>query len=125
MDQVLLITSVVLAVAALGSVLGGGRRWRSNFEAERDAHLQTKTLLAAAEALVQAKEAIIEGQGERLKRLDEMLQRAGGAQVYEQLLLVQQQNLQLFTEVLTAIEKSEERMMTAMKATMTEIRNGH
>lgn len=93
--DVIAVLGVVVALvgAFVAAYFFGGRRWRDNTDAEREAHRQTKEKLAARDATIVEKDVALEerdrqiaGMSSRLARLDEERKEFGGSKVYEALL---------------------------------------
>lgn len=111
-------------VAALSFVAGsfflGGRRWRSNYDAE---HTRAERL----QATLIEKDLLMAGMSERLARLDEVVQELGGQKVYQEMIAMQERNLALFQDITHAIKNGDEQITRAIENlthTVEKIGNG-
>jgi len=84
-----LVLGLIIAVATVSSILGGGRRWKTNYEAE---HVERERLLALAE---ERNRSLLHCQGQILT-LTSAIETVGGAKVYDTLQQIHSENTQRF-----------------------------
>jgi hypothetical protein len=110
--------AATIASIIIGSFFVGGRRWRGNYDAEKvRAERLTATLVE--------KDQILEGQGERLRRLDEVVQELGGERVAQKIVEGQTENLRAFSAITEALAHHELRAEERHKATLKEMEKGY
>ena len=102
-----------------GFFFAGGRRWKGNWEAEHEAHLMDRqrdtSRIASLESEVAALRTENDGQGERLRRLDSIVQELGGHRVYQAMLDMQAKNLELFQQITAAIKDGDSEITDAIR----------
>jgi hypothetical protein len=110
---------VAIVCAFVGSFFFGGRRWRGNYDAE---HTRAERM----QATLVEKDQVLEGQSERLRRLDEVVQELGGEKVAQKIVESQAENLRAFREITDALASHELRanerhraQLAAMKGATT------
>lgn len=123
---------LTLITLVTGFYFAGGRKWKGNWEAERESHLldqrNDSSRIASLESEVAGLRAENEGQGDRLRRLDDIVQELGGQKVYEAMLDMQAKNLALFQEITQAIKEGDSEITVAIRDlshTLERAANGH
>jgi hypothetical protein len=114
------IVGVTVAVisAFVGSFFFGGRRWRVNYDAE---HTRAERM----QATLVEKDQILDGQSERLRRLDEVVQELGGERVAQKIIEAQAENLRAFKEISEALANHELRASDRHKAQLVAMKEGY
>lgn len=123
---------LTLLTLVYGFYVAGGRKWRGVFDAEREAHgldlNRDSTRIAALESQVEALSAENQGQSERLRRLDDVVQELGGQKVYEAMIEANHRNLELFQDITRAIKDGDSKITDAIRDlahTLEKAANGH
>jgi hypothetical protein len=104
-----LATLVAVATFLAGAFFFGGRRWRSNYEAEHVVAERLQATLVEKDLALEERDRTIAGMSDRLARLDEERKEWGGTRVYETLVAQQQEMTTLFRQLSEQATAHEER----------------
>lgn len=104
-----LVEVLTIVFASAGTLIGvytfAGRKWKGEYELE---HTRAERL----EATLVEKDKIVEGQSDRLGRLDSLVQELGGRRVYEAVMEQQKDIAKLFGQIAEQLSANAARSST-------------